>query len=173
MSALAIASSLPTVEDALEHLKSIDLIMVKKKLMDKEEGQGWNQECVDNVEKRYLRYLCMIYMDQERSFVPTKDIDLFWHQHILDTRAYAKDCQRVFGYFIHHFPYFGMRGEEDAKDLLSGFEDTKTFYKSLFGEDYCVTDGSKDASNCHKEPGSCHKCYSGPGPMNCTTCKNK
>jgi hypothetical protein len=30
---------------------------------------------------------------------------------------YAEDCQNVFGYFLHHFPYFGMRGEEDAADL--------------------------------------------------------
>jgi hypothetical protein len=148
MLAIVSTSPFPTLEDALEHLKSIDLSMVKKKLMDEVEGQGWNQDYVDNVEKRYLRYLCMIYLDQERTFVPTKDIDLFWHQHIIDTRAYARDCQRVFGHFIHHSPYFGMRGEEDANDLLLCFENTKVFYKSLFGEEYCLTMGSHDASTC-------------------------
>ena len=171
---LALPESQPVcVEDVLGLLNSLDLTMVKRKLMDVDEGQGWDQEYVDIVEQRYLRYLCMLYLDPNGSVVPTTDIDLFWHQHILDTRAYARDCQRVFGYFVHHFPYFGMRGEEDAKDLLSSFEDTKVAYRRLFGEDYCMTVEGADPTNCHKGPGNCHKCYSGPGPMSCKTCKSK
>src|SRR5689334_14698043 len=95
----------------LDHVKSlidsIDFSMVKRKLMDQDEGQGWDQEYTDFVERRYRRYLCMQIMYPDGPSVPTRDIDLFWHQHILDTRAYARDCQVLFGEFRHHYPYFG------------------------------------------------------------------
>ena len=157
---------------AMNVISSIDLSMVKQKLMDKEEGQGWTQEYTDYVERRYRRYLCMLDVSPTGDAVPTRDIDLFWHQHILDTRAYAKDCKRVFGKFIHHFPYFGMRGDEDAKNLQDSFEATKILYANLFGEDYCVISNDFSASSCHKGPGNCHKCASGCG-MKCTKCKSR
>jgi hypothetical protein len=109
----------------------------------------------------------MLYLRPDGSIVPTTDIDLFWHQHILDIRAYASDCERVFGHFVHHFPYFGMRDEQDAQDLYDSFEATKVFYRELFGLEYVGT-----SVNCHKGPGSCHKCKSGCG-MKCKQCKSK
>lgn len=60
-------------------------------------------------------------------------IDDFWHLHILDTQKYAEDCQVIFGYFLHHFPYFGMRGEEDAKNLSDSWEETCNLYQNRFG----------------------------------------
>jgi hypothetical protein len=136
----------PMPDKAFGIINSIDLTMVKMKLMDEEEGQGWDQAYCEEIENLYRRYLCMLYLDFEAPHVPTIEIDLFWHQHILDTRAYAKDCQTIFGQFLHHFPYFGMRGEEDAKNLNDAFEETKKFYFELFGEAYC------------EETSSCKKC---------------
>lgn len=154
-----------------EQIDAIDLSMVKLKLMDEEEGQGWSKEHVDHVEKRYRRYLMMLRLSPFGDAVPTRDIDLFWHQHILDTRAYANDCERVFGEFIHHFPYFGMRGEEDAANLNSSFEATKELYFQLFGESYCEDSSPGSATRCHKCGSTCHKCQSGCG-MKCTKCKS-
>ncbi|HEY4498547.1 MAG TPA: glycine-rich domain-containing protein-like [Candidatus Paceibacterota bacterium] len=158
------------VLEGMDKIRSIDLSMVKLKLMDKEEGQGWDQEYADYVETRYRRYLCMVYVSRHGANVPTRDIDLFWHQHILDTRAYADDCQHVFGEFIHHFPYFGMRSEADAKNLLASFEETKALHLDLFGEPYCDDDCTTDASKCHKcGGGKCTRC----GHGKCVTCKSK
>ncbi|PYQ29675.1 MAG: hypothetical protein DMF56_11895 [Acidobacteria bacterium] len=168
----AVLSFSLTAEEVMRDIDSVDLYMVKRKLMDEEEGQGWTQDQVDFVEKRYRRYLCMIRLDPNGSAVPTKDIDLFWHQHILDTRAYAKDCEHLFGYFLHHFPYFGMRGEEDARNLSRSFEETKALYALHFGEDYCEQYADADASRCHKCSPTCHKCQSGCG-MKCTKCTSK
>jgi len=158
--------------DVMSALETIDLSMVKLKLMDEEEGEGWDKEHTDHVEKKYRRYLCMLYLYPEASVVPTKAIDQFWHQHILDTRAYAADCERVFGYFVHHFPYFGMRSEEDAKDLLSSFERTKQIHQALFGEPYIPERGDSDATTCHKCGSTCHKCASGCSGIKCTKCKS-
>jgi hypothetical protein len=49
-----------------------------------------------------------------------KIVDEIWHQHILDTHAYHRDCDAIFGSYLHHFPYFGMRGDADAQ-ALRGF----------------------------------------------------
>lgn len=61
-------------------------------------------------------------------------MDTIWHYHILDTRAYAKDCQSVFGEFFHHYPYFGMRGKEDEENLEKSFYKTCELYETRFGE---------------------------------------
>jgi hypothetical protein len=60
-------------------------------------------------------------------------VDKFWHGHILDTMKYAEDCQRVFGYFLHHFPYFGMRDAEDAANLANAAATTRRLYEQEFG----------------------------------------
>lgn len=36
---------------------------------------------------------------------PTQDIDDFWHQHILNTFKYEKDCLEFLGFFLHHYPH--------------------------------------------------------------------
>src|SRR5581483_9524182 len=63
-----------------------------------------------------------------------RDIDTFWHGHILDTMKYAEDCQNVFGFFLHHFPYFGLRGEEDATKLAEAGKTMHRLYEREFGE---------------------------------------
>ncbi len=61
-------------------------------------------------------------------------MDTMWHYHILDTRAYVRDSERVFGGYFHHYPYFGLRGDEDARRLKATFETTKELYEREFGE---------------------------------------
>lgn len=161
-------------EKSMSLINSIDFSMVKMKLMDEEEGEGWDKEYTDYVEQRYKRYLCMIFVSPETSSVPTGDIDIFWHQHILDTRAYAKDCEVIFGEFLHHFPYFGLRGEEDAQNLKNSFEETKLLYAQLFEEDY-TTEYDNKSGTCHKNcsNSTCHKCAKGCSGITCKTCKSK
>src|SRR4029077_20001089 len=67
------------------------------------------------------------------TLAPCKPVDNFWHGHILDTHMYAEDCDRVFGRFLHHFPYFGMRGDEDAANLARAAETTQRLYREQFG----------------------------------------
>ena len=67
---------------------------------------------------------------------PLMDVDTFWHYHILDTLKYAADCEQVFGYFLHHFPYIGLRGEDDEAAHQRVGERMKQLYEQTFGEDY-------------------------------------
>jgi hypothetical protein len=82
----------------------------------------------------YKRFLTLLVTHPETTVAPSKDIDKFWHGHILDTMKYAEDCERVFGYFLHHFPYFGMRGTEDAAQQAQADKDMHRLYEQEFGE---------------------------------------
>ncbi len=112
---------------------NIDLEMVKMKLRDGKEGENWTQEQCESVEIEYKRFLhlCRKY---GKGLTPWGLVDTMWHYHILDTIAYHKDCQNVFGRYIHHYPYFGMRGEEDKQNLLKAGERTAKLYEQEFGE---------------------------------------
>jgi hypothetical protein len=65
---------------------------------------------------------------------PLFDVDIFWHYHILDTMKYAADCEQVFGYFLHHFPYIGLRGEEDEAAHQRVGARMHELYEATFGE---------------------------------------
>ena len=114
-------------------IASVDLEMVKMKIADLDEGMGWNKDKCDSVEVLYKRFLHLC-KKHGKGIVPTKEIDQFWHYHILDTRAYCEFCDEVFGGYFHHYPYFGMRGADDEDNLKTAFFRTKEIYHKEFGE---------------------------------------
>src|SRR5688572_21747084 len=122
-----------SVEQSLAAIQVLDLDPIKLKLMDAEEGQGWTREYADRMEVAYKRYLTLLVKFPQETVAPTKDVDKFWHGHILDTMKYAEDCEQVFGFFLHHFPYFGMRGEEDAANLRRAAERMRSLHDQEFG----------------------------------------
>lgn len=76
--------------------------------------EGWSLEEIDDAE---FYYRCFLQAHKEfpnKRIVPTRKIDIFWHHHILDTQKYHDDCQKIFGHYLHHFPYSGIRGENDS-----------------------------------------------------------
>lgn len=114
-------------------IDQLDLGPIKVKLM-RQDGENWSLEQVNMTEKWYKRFLFLNLMHPSATIVPTHAIDTFWHYHILDTRKYAEDCQMIFGTFFHHFPYFGMRGDEDVKNHAKATASTKNLFLSEFGE---------------------------------------
>lgn len=124
-----------TDRDISGRVARLDLTLIKEKLHDEDEGAGWSREFCDRVEIEYRRYLVLsgTYTDPADAVVPSRMVDTFWHAHILDTQAYTADCEAVFGEFLHHFPYFGTRGPEDAQDLGDSYDRTLARYELLFG----------------------------------------
>jgi sarcosine oxidase gamma subunit len=49
---------------------------------------------------------------------------------------YAADCEQAFGYFLHHYPYVGMRGEDDEQFRLDSGNRMRDLYEATFGEAY-------------------------------------
>lgn len=117
----------------VREIDELDLGPIKVKLM-RQDGEEWSRDHVQIVEKEYKKFLFLNLKYPFAKIVPTKSIDTFWHYHILDTMKYTEDCQKVFGYFLHHFPYFGVRGEQDEKDHKKAVLETKKLLLQEFGE---------------------------------------
>lgn len=114
----------------------LDLEPIKVKLMHEESGEGWSLEKVNAVEFEYRRFLFLMKAFPNEQTAPLMDVDTFWHYHILDTMKYAVDCEKVFGYFLHHFPYIGLRGEDDVEAHRRVGDRMKELYEETFGEPY-------------------------------------
>ena len=117
-----------------EFNRNLDLEPIKVSLTQREEGADWPLDKVEWLEVWYRRFLYLVNLYPEKAIVPSKDIDIFWHTHILDTQKYMADCETLFGRYFHHFPYFGMRGEKDRSNLEKAFHETDQLYLQHFGE---------------------------------------
>lgn len=131
------------LEDASRRVALVDFSMLKVKLCRDEEITA--EECAE-IEDLYRKFLALNMRYPDRKICPTGPIDMFWHAHILDTRAYESDCQALFGRLLHHFPYFGMRGEQDARDLDEAFAASVELFIRHFGVD--PTRGDMEARSC-------------------------
>lgn len=122
--------------DKINAITDLDLDPVKVKLMHRESGEGWTLEKANAVESEYRRFLILMKLYPSAAASPQFDVDIFWHYHILDTLKYAIDCQAIYGYFLHHFPYLGLRGEDDETAHQQHGEQMKRLYETTFGEEY-------------------------------------
>jgi hypothetical protein len=123
--------------DLFKAVMELNLDPIKKKLMHLESGEGWSLEKANAVEKEYRRFLCLMKLYPEENIAPLADIDTFWHYHILDTMKYAADCERVFGYFLHHCPHLGLdRTESEEHERLESGKRMQELYEATFGDAY-------------------------------------
>lgn len=117
-----------------ESIGNLDLEPIKRRLMHGRPGAaGWTQQRVDAAEMEYRRFLFLMKVFPNELVAPSMDVDRFWHQHILDTVKYADDCSAVFGYFLHHYPYLGLGGEEDEALRQRAGARMRELYREMFG----------------------------------------
>jgi hypothetical protein len=131
----------------------LNLSNVRMKLADSDEGPGLGKEELNLMEGEYRKFLAMQLMHPEAVIVPCQIVDEMWHRHILDTAAYRDDCARIFGRFLDHYPYFGMRSEVEAQELFDAYAGTLDLYRDAFGEPPAgtwVADGD-DAARCRRQ----------------------
>lgn len=108
----------------------------------------WPPQELSRYEHLYRRFLvlCVCYSDQ--TIVPTKELDEWWHAHILHTRDYHNDCFRIAGHYIHHTPHrIGKHSPLEAKStspfkladsrhpMNREFIETKKLFVDTFGID--------------------------------------
>ena len=132
-----------------EVIAALDLNPIKVKLMHKESGEGWSLEKANATEIEYRRFLYLMKAFPNEETAPLVDVDTFWHYHILDTMKYASDCEQAFGYFLHHYPYIGLRGEDDIAVQEQAGQRMRELYESTFGEPYVK---EVDAAWCGRAP---------------------
>merc|ERR1719473_1013314 len=66
------------------------------------EEHEWPLERADAAIVEYLRFLQMLAEWPKMELIAPTDVDLVWHEHIMDTLNYKADCVYLFGRMIHH-----------------------------------------------------------------------
>ncbi len=117
-----------TKSEAIDAINNLDLTNIKIKLISK----GFTKEQANITEMWYKRFLTLRVNYPGEKLVPNEAIDEMWHTHVLDTRKYAKDCELIFGEFVHHNPAYG---NHDEKIVQNDFNQTNLYYRIEFGAD--------------------------------------
>ena len=118
------------VAAALKKALTIDLSPINT-LLRHENPELWTNETIAATEANYRRFLALNILYPSEAHVVNKLVDDYWHQHILDTRKYAEDCEALFGEFLHHDPYFGVHGSEDMQRNREGFAITQQLWEEI------------------------------------------
>jgi hypothetical protein len=116
----------------LHRLTEVDFGPIAFKLTHPEEGMNLSIPEVISAIEQYRRFLFIYHLHPDRTIVPSKEIDLIWHTHILDTAKYREDCDWLFGHFIDHWPYFGLADVADRAALEKAFAETQALYGEYF-----------------------------------------
>jgi hypothetical protein len=91
---------------ALKRINGIDLADILARASKRE---GWTSGQERLAEKWYRGYLWISYLHGKRPvFAIVAEADELWHAHIVYTKRYRRDCQRVFGEFLDHNPVHGI-----------------------------------------------------------------
>ncbi|TQM92416.1 glycine-rich domain-containing protein [Roseinatronobacter monicus] len=116
--------------DLFTAINNLDLEIITRNMQTK---LNWSKAKAERVESQYRRFL-FLCADDPTQTVPSAELDDYWEMHIQDTRKYAQDCMRTFGFFLHHVPNAMERVEGLTRiDLLDRFSTTKDRYKAVFG----------------------------------------
>jgi len=107
-------------------LKNIDLSEIIAKFY---EEQPCSLKTAEKVAQEYLKF---IFLTTKHKFqlVPSKEIDLFWHCHILNTPLYRKFCDTHFGKYLDHIPQLKKEAKQMGKEE---FLKTQAAFKKEYG----------------------------------------
>lgn len=124
----------PTRAQARAYWESLDLSRPRARMgSDRYPLARWTPDLLDTCELLYRRFLWLLVIYPEHPCVPTRDIDEFWHNHILHTKDYVRDCQGLAGHYLHHEPA-DLSDPAAYVGLSEQFEKTQALYLAEFGE---------------------------------------
>jgi hypothetical protein len=147
-----------TVEDRLRRVDALDLEPIVFKLTYPDAGEvALSLAEADQEVFLYRCFLKLCQLHPDVTIVPTRRIDHVWHTHMLDTSKYRADCADVFGHYLDHFPYAGLRGDDDRRTWREAFAQTRQLFRQHFGVELGTSPASvcrihDDGSDCCAEP---------------------
>jgi hypothetical protein len=116
-----------------ERVLALELESVRLRLCAKK-GIWWHLRHGTNtlrLAKEYRQFLYLIMKHPSQTVIPwSQALDDFWHEHILDTAKYAKDCEDLFGGFIHHNPNV----PKNSPAHFDNYKLTAKMYREAFKE---------------------------------------
>ena len=122
-------------DDLMRGISDLDLDWMAERLMQPPSLMLFRSAKIPALLDEYRKFLALKRLEPDKTrVVPSCDVDEVWHLHILNTRRYAEDCERIFGFYLHHDPSFGETPEGRAA-LESAWESTAALYRQHFGDD--------------------------------------
>lgn len=120
-----------TFEQAKEYIAELDLDYIVEKMCAEDYPlPRWTRSDANHCAKIYKNFLLLKKKHFGVPIVPTKEIDEFWHNHILHTQQYIHDCNKIYGCYMHHAP---ASSTDNLETLIQEFEQTKQLYLAEFG----------------------------------------
>ena len=121
---------------ALRRINGIDLADILQRAGKRAD---WTPAQKRLAEKWYRGYLWLSYLHGKKPvFAIVAESDELWHAHIVYTKRYRRDCQRLFGEFLDHNPVHGIA----TKRFKASIATAERWYKSEFNQEFEVGDRS-------------------------------
>jgi hypothetical protein len=129
------ANRIAGLEEARDYINRMDFATLKQKLILPPSwgGHSWTPERADAAEAKYKKWLFLQRKHEDVLLAPGDEVDAVWHFHILDTEAYIRDTARIFGRYLHHYPYIGIT--EGVAKVVAVLEHTRRLFRAEYGED--------------------------------------
>ena len=111
--------------------------------------QEWTHAMRQQEARRYEMFLLLAAKHSGTRATPTREIDEFWHLHMLHPQAYYDDCMRIFGRIFDHDGGFGTAPGE-LPVLKNAFQKFAARWKKEYGQPYveCMPSDDAGATKC-------------------------
>lgn len=132
------ANKAPLLAEAESYLHQLDLGYVRNKMCSSHYPlPRWPEALALKCEQLYKRFLLLLLKHPREPLVPTRDMDEFWHNHILFTKNYTQDCLALYGCYMHHTPS-DPDNQDEISALVPHYQRTKILYEAEFKEPLLV-----------------------------------
>ncbi|CAM4438842.1 MAG: hypothetical protein LEGION0398_MBIBDBAK_00582 [Legionellaceae bacterium] len=120
-----------TFAEAKQYIEALNLdYLILKMCAEEYPLPRWTKEDALICADLYKKFLLLKKKYFQFSIIPTREIDEFWHNHILHTKQYMEDSQNIYGIYLHHTP---LLNNEEINDLINDFEKTEKLFIQEFG----------------------------------------
>jgi hypothetical protein len=119
----------PDLVGRLSLLDDYQLPSINKKVIENSRGLITHKN-IDLALRELKRYLALAAIFPDQNLVPSRRVDVMWHELILVTPAYRQLCNFVFGRYLNHNPQLSPTATLDTE----GFSRTLAHYREAFGE---------------------------------------
>lgn len=128
---LLVETSSPTLAAARTYIEALELEYIVEFMCDQHYPlPRWSLSDARHCCQLYKHFLILLKKYHPEFLVPTREIDEFWHNHILYTKNYFRDSLAIFGHYLHHDP---ATPDDNPQYLVDGYLKTKQYYLATFG----------------------------------------
>jgi hypothetical protein len=116
------------VTDVMIRLQGVDLSRPRQYIIER---MGYSPTQADEVREEYKKFIALTVAYAPASLPTCKEVDDFWHAHILCTYEYIDMCKAVGAEYIHHNPCLS----HEAGMIVGCYNrDTLGRYREHFGK---------------------------------------